>query len=236
MARLTFPPVISPTRKPLKYPFHLPPQLDPSCVLCLLPIHDDKWYDFSGHGNHGVIHNATWTAKGRHGPALYFDGLDDYVNCGTNDSLNLGTHDLSIEVWFKTTEAEAGSRASLISKYQDGNNRWYLHLNASHYLKFYARNGVGAYIETTSIIDVHDGILHQAVLVLDRGNPGGWYIDGVRVAAAASNVADFDNTGPLHIARCSTGFMNITIDEIRIYKRALLPLEPEALYELGRLR
>lgn len=57
------------------------------------------WYDFSegqgvvlkdksGNGNDGQIHGAIFTAV-ENGYALKFDGEDDYVDCGENDSLNL---------------------------------------------------------------------------------------------------------------------------------------------------
>lgn len=42
--------------------------------------------DFSGYDNHGTIIGAT-PAAGIIGRALYFDGNDDYVNCGTDSSL-----------------------------------------------------------------------------------------------------------------------------------------------------
>ena len=98
MPVLTIPPLRSPTSKPIILPRKQPLAIDPSCVLCLLPIRDNKWYDFSHKGNHGVITNAVWTAKGRHGPALYFDGDGDYVNAGKGASLNI-TAAITLEQW-----------------------------------------------------------------------------------------------------------------------------------------
>ena len=36
-------------------------------------------------------------------PALDFDGTDDYVDCGSGTDLQMGTHDLTVEFWFKTS-------------------------------------------------------------------------------------------------------------------------------------
>jgi len=102
MPVITFPPLRSPTPKPLIYPWKQPFSIDPSCDLCLLPIRDDKWYDFSGKGNHGTIEGAIWTAKGRYGPALYFDGINDYATLGNDNSLNVGTGDFTLELFIKT--------------------------------------------------------------------------------------------------------------------------------------
>jgi len=58
-------------------------------------------YDYSGNGNDGTIYGATWTNDGKFGSALNFDGSDDYVDCGNDDSLNFGTGDFSISAWVK---------------------------------------------------------------------------------------------------------------------------------------
>ena len=55
--------------------------------------------DESGHGNGGTIHGATWTT-GISGKALQFDGMDDYVDCGSDSSLNMAD-EITIEAWVK---------------------------------------------------------------------------------------------------------------------------------------
>ena len=37
------------------------------------------------------------------GSALDFDGSDDYVDCENDADLQMGTHDLTVEFWFKTS-------------------------------------------------------------------------------------------------------------------------------------
>jgi len=48
-------------------------------------------------GNDGTIIGPK-VAAGKYGDALSFDGQDDYVNCGNDDSLNI-TKAISIEAW-----------------------------------------------------------------------------------------------------------------------------------------
>ncbi len=55
--------------------------------------------DYSGFGNDGVIHGANWT-EGKCGKALYFDGVDDYVEI--NDSESLHATNITIEMWLKS--------------------------------------------------------------------------------------------------------------------------------------
>ncbi|MCK4613178.1 MAG: DUF2341 domain-containing protein, partial [Thermoplasmata archaeon] len=54
--------------------------------------------DSSGNGNDGVIYGATWVDS-KYGKALQFDGVDDYVDCGTDSSLDVTGDDLTIEAW-----------------------------------------------------------------------------------------------------------------------------------------
>lgn len=48
----------------------------------------DILHDSSGKNNHGKIHGATWV-KGNTSFALLFDGKDDFVFCGNDDSVHL---------------------------------------------------------------------------------------------------------------------------------------------------
>lgn len=55
-------------------------------------------FDSAG-GNDGTIYGAT-RADGILGGALDFDGVNDYVDCGNNDSLDI-TDELTISAWIK---------------------------------------------------------------------------------------------------------------------------------------
>ncbi|MHC4158358.1 MAG: LamG domain-containing protein, partial [Planctomycetota bacterium] len=63
-------------------------------------------YDSAG-SNHGTIHGAQWTT-GQVGGALSFDGNEDYVKVidPADGSLDFGTGNFTISLWFKTTDAE----------------------------------------------------------------------------------------------------------------------------------
>ncbi len=55
--------------------------------------------DISGHGNDGKIYGAQWVDYGR-GSVLQFDGMDDWVNCGSPKELDVrGSMTLSAWVW-----------------------------------------------------------------------------------------------------------------------------------------
>lgn len=60
------------------------------------------WTDLSGNNNNGVLMNGVGYS-GADGGSLTFDGIDDYVNLGTNTSLNTGDN-VTIGAWVKPAD------------------------------------------------------------------------------------------------------------------------------------
>jgi hypothetical protein len=55
--------------------------------------------DLSGNGNSGTINGATSvTSQSGFGNAMSFDGIDDYIDCGNNSSLNVASA-ITLEAW-----------------------------------------------------------------------------------------------------------------------------------------
>lgn len=59
-----------------------------------------KVFDLSGKGNHGTIYGACWKNTPIGHSTLSFDGVDDYVNCGNDESLNM-EYEVTLDVWIK---------------------------------------------------------------------------------------------------------------------------------------
>ena len=58
--------------------------------------------DVSGNSNNGTISNATWSASGRYGSALSFNGSTSRVDIPDSASLDLTTG-MTIEAWVRPT-------------------------------------------------------------------------------------------------------------------------------------
>ena len=68
-------------------------------------IIDDTVKDLSKEGNDGIIHGSAKTVAGKHGDALEFDGVDDYVEVPLVDSITFSTGDsLTVQAWIKTDD------------------------------------------------------------------------------------------------------------------------------------
>ena len=67
--------------------------------------------DASGNNQNGSISGATWTAAGRNGGALTFDGTNDKVTIADHESLDLTTG-MTLEAWVRPTALGGLGRSS----------------------------------------------------------------------------------------------------------------------------
>ena len=91
--------------------------LDPSLVLWL-PFRYLDGGSFMSRDAIGHVctnYGSRWDLQGQS-----FDGTDDYVNCGNDESLNFGTGDFTLEVWIKLTN---GGTGGIIAKDGDANQK-----------------------------------------------------------------------------------------------------------------
>ena len=197
-------------------------------------------YDASGNGNDGtLIHDPKWT-QGKSGSALQFDGVDDYVDCGNDESLNI-TDAITVEAWVKWS---AGVNKAIMDKrdehYANGGKGWMLR-GDSNGIDFAFGNGSDNYwrnnIGTISINEFY----HIAVTLYISGTIGTTkiYINGKEVDSCNHTiVADLDisNNHSLIIGsywNTNQSIFNGSIDEVRIYNRALSAEEVRYHYNHG---
>ena len=68
----------------------------------------DEATDLSEFENHGEIVDAEWTADGKNGGGLVFDGASTLIEVPHHDSLVPGGDELTVEAWFKPNSFPAG--------------------------------------------------------------------------------------------------------------------------------
>jgi hypothetical protein len=192
--------------------------------------------------NHGTLNGAPNWVAGKIGPyALDFNGVSDYVEVPDGPFLD-GMDALTIMAWIKTGSS---NYMGVINKYvhNSGNN-----LHDSYCLKIsdggavYFQYAPGdAYVIKVSNATVADDLWHHIVGVY-TGAEGSIYIDGNEVSLSRD---DFDpggglnNTSEVLRIGCSNNngslneFFAGTIDDVRIYDKALSNEGIKELYEGG---
>ena len=214
--------------------------------------------DVSKYGNNGIIYGAIWSSDCISGSCLSFDGIDDYVNIGNDSSLN-PTQEITIEAWIEPEGPPAsGSQEVIVSKhagYYPKSQSYLLAWNGVNSSKenktisFYV-SGDGQNLterRSTTLIEPNSGF-HHVVGVFKGGEKLDVYIDGklengnLCFCKSSTDINCTDIGIPSSIAitnipvrigrwRLDSGNMfNGTIDEVRIYNRALSEDEIKHLY------
>jgi len=192
-------------------------------------------FDGSSNSNTGyfqsVASSPKWTS-GKVSGALQFDGKDDYINVGSDSSLDTASA-ITVEAWIKVDSYS--TLAGIVERYQsvvDGG--WFFTLNPTgSYDKLYYKfidvdGGINAGASTESI---PLNTWTHVVWTYD-GTPK-LYIDGDGQTFTAINKNIKIYSKDLSAGKFSNNFLNGLIDEVRIYNRALTAEEIRYHYNRG---
>ncbi len=181
--------------------------------------------DSSGLGNVGTLSNATWTATGKYGAALSFNGTSARVNIADAPSLDLTTG-MTIEAWVYPTSS-TGWR-TVVLKERSGGLAYALYAeNGAARPSSYLWTTVDRFVNGPSGLTLntwsHLAVTYDnAVLRL--------FVNGVQVSSSAV-------TGSINVSGSALRIGGNTIwgeyfrgmiDEVRIYNRALSAGEIQA--------
>lgn len=184
--------------------------------------------DSSANGLTGTINNgATWV-NGKRGKALSFDGVNQYVSGNLS---GMSTTAVSFCTW-----ANKSSNPSTFTQLVGASNGWgALFVNSSGFI-FGQITFVSAGNQGTTSVSMPAG-WHHYCTTWSNGNPLMLYIDGV-LSQSTSNITDTLNSmTAFWIARYSSGtYFPGSIDDARIYNRALSAAEVQTLYRQNETR
>jgi len=202
----------------------------------------DVAYDSSGLGNEGTILGASWT-EGRYESGLNFDGIIDYVNCGTLE--NFGSTALegatTYAFWLKTSQTDPSKVTGTVNNGYTTALAVELNNPETDKLSLYLRDNETKILSGYSkdSFDFTGTGWHHFALIADaKNNNLTFFIDGTPIAVAytqqesPSAFSDFDYPlviGAWNCWRAIESFFEGIIDEVRIYNRALSPGEIKSL-------
>ncbi|ODS37277.1 hypothetical protein BEH94_04455 [Candidatus Altiarchaeales archaeon WOR_SM1_SCG] len=192
--------------------------------------------------NDGIIHGNPNEVNGTSGKALEFDGVDDYVDCGNGASLN-NFNQITVEAWIKLSDTN--SRDMIAEKHTswwvDGTTAgWWFARETDNKLTFLVVSSNERY--THSTINVPTGSFVHVVGTYDGTNTK-VYINGVdntgsQQGTGSGSIKNSGNSVVVGNCRwCNAisvpmdAHFNGTIDEVKIYNRALTEGEIKTEYE-----
>jgi prepilin-type N-terminal cleavage/methylation domain-containing protein len=196
--------------------------------------------DESGNNNNCIASNVNGTgflwAGGKKGGGIYFDGIDDYLDCGNGAGIDFSTGDFSVSFWMKVTTAQDGDY--IIDKgtgsYVDGYGVA-IGVGSAGKIDFATDGGGGDgagrwdLASTTSyVVDTWYYVSAVRISGLKK-----LYINGVLENSTSETRELSDTSHSLYMGQAdvdSAKWFNGTIDEVRIYNRALTIDEIKLLY------
>ncbi len=195
-------------------------------------------YDATTYQNNGSLGGGTaanmpqWT-QGKVGGALSFDGVNDYVDAGNGASLNALADTMTIEAWIKPNSI-IPTYPAFIQKYSVGDG-WILTavstINGGKTLFLIDGTSIYRYSGNNALTV---GSWTHVVYIKDGSNLH-CYINGALSDGTSSGdpSALGTNTQNLKIGTGQTGYFDGTIDDVRIYNRALSASEIRYHYNRG---
>jgi chitodextrinase len=183
--------------------------------------------DASSNGITGTLSGATWTTAGKYGDALSFNGTSGYVNLGNPSALAL-TGSMTLEAWVMAT-GNPPDDGQIIAK-SDNSFGWQLKTTPDTGVRTF---GIGVSPNSSSLVQRYSKTVlslntwyHVAAVYNAGSQTLDIYVNGVlddgvlsgTVPSAQSNNSSQSAT----IGRRTGGFyFKGTIDEVRVYSRAL---------------
>ena len=196
--------------------------------------------DGSTNGNAGTVAGAVWTNGGRFGGGYTFDGVNDYIQAGDSNSLDI-SGPLTISAWARFN-ASNGVRC-LVAKHDDLSARAYnaYFENGILFVQF-TSDGNGQHFSSRSAASVSSAQWTHYVVTWDGtlNSHVNMYVNGVAVSVIIANpgmtgTTIYNSALPLRVGSKSNGGWPFSgaIDEVYLYNRELTAVEIASLYAGG---
>jgi hypothetical protein len=196
-------------------------------------------FDNSGNNHQGIAYGATWTSSGKVKGATSYNGQGYIAFNDFTSSDSQGT----VTAWVKQS-LQPGQWGLIYAEGSQGANKPYIALGFQGGELIYARDIKGTYTNYQGKLDVeaNDGQWHFVAFTCD-GSTNRFYFDGNEVFLTwqDGNVPpglwfSSQTTDTNSIGLCNRpdhwGYFTGTIDEVRIYNRALSDTELGNLYTI----
>lgn len=217
--------------------------LDETTVLYLkFDDSDNPTIDESEYSNNGNVNDATWTSEGRVGGGYIFDGINDYIDIGDHDSLDLTKERFTISALVYMEEKPSNVYGMIAGKKENsGNYQGYglqVNKSGSIYLSVIYDNSPLISTSIMAVSPLNLNTWYHVVGVREDNDPADWklYLDGEEISNVwyTSPLVDYavSDTAKFVIGAREdpTLYFKGKIDEVRVWNRVLSPEEIENLY------
>ena len=190
--------------------------------------------DASGNGNNGIYSGSGshWTTEGKFGNGGTFNGSNDYVWVSNSTSLNITSNSITVSAWIKHSTSPWHSICDGIVQHE---GQYALQINNGQ-PTFYVNTGAG-WVSARWTNTLSLDIWYHITGVYDGFSVKMW-VDGIERASTNNTGNLASSTSAIFLGSATGGAysFNGTIDEVRIYNRALSPNEIQLHYTANKAR
>lgn len=204
-------------------------------------------YDSSGHNNNGTIYgDRIYTTNNVQGTyALSFDGINDYINCGNDEELNL-TDEFSLAAWINCEDPSLEKNFFISKGYQyalgiyngtgerDPDDKPIDPKNRSTFVWYNETDE--AYYNYSDMSNLTNSTWYHIAITYGNSELR-FYVNGVEEKIYYPIKTPYATDDPLRIGVCQRGaeywFFKGDIDNVCIWNQTLSDEEIEASYILG---
>lgn len=214
--------------------------VEPAGLVGYWPMNEgagDTVHDASGNSNDGTASGSPAWVQGKIDGALQFNGSNNIVDmgAGSQSTLNFGTSDFSVSFWINPASISGGGE-DVMSIWPSGGSTGSFSIATVGTQMLMFLNNLSTYrYSSTGVLSA--GTWTHVVFIKKSTTNFDVYIngvlsDGALAGSIPSSVSSAANDFKLGIGRYNINF-NGSIDDIKIFNRALTSDEIEAQYEAG---
>ena len=182
--------------------------------------------DRNGHGHTGTLTGPTWTTAGRNGGGLSFDGVNDSVRINDHAELDL-TNGMTLEAWVRPTTL-GNTWRTVVFKEQASHMTYALYASTDNGRPT-GQAYVGGERDARGPAALATATWTHLATTYD-GTTVRLYVNGTEVRALAAAGSMSTSTGALKLGGNAlwNEWFSGTMDDVRIYNRALTPAQIQA--------
>jgi len=186
--------------------------------------------DKTPYENDGTIYGATFATDrmGQPNKCMYFDGVDDYIDCGNSSNLNI-VRGISVSIWVKTFSLS--TKGHIVSRYGSTGQQYSLYQSTTGLILYINGGGSANALTAPNIFSLNNWI-YIVGLFDNISKKQEVFINGISLANRTYNVEINNPNEKTIIGNCAflDDPFNGLIDDVRIYNRALSQAEITTLY------
>lgn len=212
--------------------------------------------DSSGNTNHGIVYGASLTTDrfGVANRAYSFNGTTNYIRVPNSSTLQASTYQLTISAWIKINQysGTTNKAACILEKASGSSGDWGIVYQDFDNNPSVEKLRFGGYVWHSSTIATQGywtttvpatNQWYLLVYTIDGSSNTNYYINGVNESTISGSFSLWSNNSDMYIGKSATAngtfygsvgnnynFFNGSIDDIRIYNRALSESEVLSLY------